>query len=394
MTITVGKLAMAGVTLPEDVTLDAYCTTADEVTPQLPTAVTYTGADGKTYTLPAEWSCATYNASPDSASTFTWTVAAEQANFEFAEGVVTTGTIQVTNGTAMAVSITGTDAALTYDGSIYDVRGMFAIDENAGAATYAIVEGGTGAGTLEGSVLTITKAGTITIQVNTAVNMVENMPYAPGEAIAILTVSKGTLNVTAPTRLTATHGQTLQEISLSDFVGWAWKNPTGNVGDAGDNTHTAVFTPDNTNLWNTAEADVNITVVKADIELTGVVKTYLVTEEGEKETAVFTYGDTITVKVAPVMPMLMVLTDELAKPLPNQMALYSGSTQISAPADAVDGVYTLIYQTTDKALTTGENEILVKYIGTDNLNSGMMNLKVTINPAELSIADVAVKSRP
>ena len=392
LAVTVKPLPITDVTGPETKQLDVFCPAVEEIIAQLPKTLPGIGSDGQTYDIPVEWSFAgdEFNDDPEAENNFTWTAQSGDP-FEIPENAA--GTTVVKNGSAMEVTITGENKNITYDGSTYNVSEMFIIDTNAGTAAYAIT-GGDGTGTLEGSVLTITKAGTFTIQVTTQTNVKDGMPYAPGEATAILTVSKGVPAYTVPTGLTATYGQTLQEISLNGFAGWTWKETTTKVGDAGDNTHTAVFTPENTDLWNTAEADVIITVAKADIQLAGVVKTFLVTEEGETETVVFTYGDTITVKAAPVMPVMMALADEMAMPQPNQMALYCGSKQISAPADAVDGLYTLTYQTTDKALAAGENEILVKYIGTDNLNSGMMSLNVTINPAELSIADVAVKNRP
>ncbi|MBQ4579891.1 MAG: hypothetical protein IJA83_04460 [Clostridia bacterium] len=395
VSITVGKLALTGVTLPENMTLPTYCATADEAKAKLPETVAYTGEDGKTYTLPATWSCTDYNAAPDATSTFTWTVETPQTNFEFAEGVATTGTITVKNGTAVAVTITGTDAAITYDGNPYDVSAMFTIDQNAGAATYSIVANGTdtGAGTLEGSVLTITKAGTITIQVNTAANTVEGMPYAPGEATAVLTVSKGTMNVTAPTGLTASYGDTLASVTLpADENGtWAWKDTSTEtkVGDAGERTHKAIFTPTNTNLWDAVEVDVTITVTKAAIILDGVAATYL---DNEAKTE-FVYGQTITVRATPVMPAVL-NARMIVTPEPNQMALFLDNEQISAPADAdANGVYTMTYQTTDKALTIGTSDILVKYIGTDNHESGILPLKVTLLPAELKVSSVTLKDR-
>lgn len=85
------------------------------------------------------------------------------------------------------VNNTGVDKEITYSEETYDVTQLFIIDENAGTASYSIV-GGSGAGTLNGSVLTITKAGTIEIKLNTAASG----DYAAGEATAIMTVKKGT----------------------------------------------------------------------------------------------------------------------------------------------------------------------------------------------------------
>ena len=159
--ITVSPLELKSVTAPSNVELTSYHATAEEVKNQLPATITVTGADNKTYKLPVTWTWDSFNDQPNSESNFTWT-ADLGSNFT-ATDVETTGTITVTNGSALSVTITGTNQETTYNGNSYNVSGMFTIDPNAGAATYAIVEGGTGAGTLEGSVLTITKAGTITI---------------------------------------------------------------------------------------------------------------------------------------------------------------------------------------------------------------------------------------
>lgn len=78
------------------------------------------------------------------------------------------------------------DAEITYDGSTYDVSTMFTRDANAGTASYSII-GGTGAGKLNGSTLTITKGGTIMIKMTTA----QNKTYVADEVTATLTVHNG-----------------------------------------------------------------------------------------------------------------------------------------------------------------------------------------------------------
>ncbi|MFR1477814.1 MAG: hypothetical protein ACLSB9_20095 [Hydrogeniiclostridium mannosilyticum] len=100
-------------------------------------------------------------------NTFTWKVKdGELADYDSTD-VAVSGTITVTNAAALDVINTGVDRRITYAGITYDVSEMFAIDENAGESSYTIT-GGTGAGTLEGSVLTVTRAGTITIKLTTA----------------------------------------------------------------------------------------------------------------------------------------------------------------------------------------------------------------------------------
>ena len=77
-------------------------------------------------------------------------------------------------------------------GTTYDVRNLFNIDSNAGEATYALVENpdeNAGAATLEGNLLTVTKAGTVKVSLTTA----QTDNYSAGTAVtATLTVDKAT----------------------------------------------------------------------------------------------------------------------------------------------------------------------------------------------------------
>lgn len=87
-----------------------------------------------------------------------------------------------------------------YKGEEFDVIQLFEIDGNAGAATYTLLDGGTGTGSLtEDGNLTVTKAGTFVIQVNTAATDT----HAAGSAQVTMTVNKGqgkgTLQVTGST---------------------------------------------------------------------------------------------------------------------------------------------------------------------------------------------------
>ena len=82
--------------------------------------------------------------------------------------------------TSNAINVTITKADVTNTaketvhhtfGTTYDVSNLFGIDPNAGEATYALVENpdeNAGAATLEGNILTITKAGVIKVSLTTA----------------------------------------------------------------------------------------------------------------------------------------------------------------------------------------------------------------------------------
>ncbi|MBR0027478.1 MAG: BspA family leucine-rich repeat surface protein, partial [Clostridia bacterium] len=86
--------------------------------------------------------------------------------------------------------------------------------------------------------------------------------YNPVTMDVTVTVGKATPTVSAPTGITAKYGQTLEDIELPD--GWSWKDSTESVGNVGNNEFTAVYTPDDTDNYNTAEIDVTVTVGKAD----------------------------------------------------------------------------------------------------------------------------------
>ena len=84
-----------------------------------------------------------------------------------------------------------------------------------------------------------------------------------GEVTMNFTIEKATPNNTVPQGLTATYGQTLADVKLPEEENgtWSWQNPEQLVGDVGDNnTFTAIFTPTDTENYNTITQEVTITV--------------------------------------------------------------------------------------------------------------------------------------
>ena len=106
----------------------------------------------------------------------------------------TSNAINVTIDRADVTNTAKSDVHHTF-GTTYDVSKLFNIDSNAGEATYTLAENTdeqAGTATLEGNVLTITKAGTI--KVNLATAQTDN--YNAGAAVtATLTVDKATPTV-------------------------------------------------------------------------------------------------------------------------------------------------------------------------------------------------------
>ena len=110
-------------------------------------------------------------------------------------------------------------------------------------------------------------------------------------------VNKATPTYTVPTGLTATYGQTLEDVELPD--GWSWQNAVKTpVGNVGDNTFTAIFTPDDTDNYNTVEnIEVTVTVSRADIseqiKAEGKTTISLDLETGSTEVTAIVEGDDI-----------------------------------------------------------------------------------------------------
>ena len=92
--------------------------------------------------------------------------------------------------------------------------------------------------------------------------------YNTVRAEITFTVQKATPVYEAPTGLTATYGQTLADISLP--VGWEWENAEQSVGNAGTRTAFAVFTPEDTQNYNSVRVQIAYSVEKAHYDMSGV----------------------------------------------------------------------------------------------------------------------------
>ena len=108
-----------------------------------------------------------------------------------------------------------------------------------------------------------TAAGSYSVTATTAETTTHT---AATSELVTFTIAKATLSpddYIVPTGLTATYGQTLEDVDLPD--GWAWKDETQSVGEAGEHQFTAIFTPEDTDNYNTVEDEVTITVEKAEL---------------------------------------------------------------------------------------------------------------------------------
>lgn len=134
-----------------------------------------------------------YDATPGAKNTFRWTVnSSAYRNYDTNNNAMT-GTCEIANRAATSVSITGTDANIAFTGADIDVSAYFTIDSAVGAAVYSLEAGGTGKGILNGTMLTVTQAGTFIIKASTAAAG----NYAAGEKTITLTVGEGSIVSTA-----------------------------------------------------------------------------------------------------------------------------------------------------------------------------------------------------
>lgn len=208
------KQKIESVTSPTNVNLDSHKSDAAAVIATLPTTVLVVLEENGTDNLAIEWSCANFNAAPLSENTFSWT--ATNTKYDN-NNVVLTGTITVTNPESNAVSITvkTENTTVVYNAAGIDLTSLFDIDTNAGSATYTVTNG-TGAGTQNGTALSVTKAGTFTVKVDTVANGI----YAAGTQSATLTVEKA--NGTGTVSMGGwTYGETAKEPVVSDNKGAA-----------------------------------------------------------------------------------------------------------------------------------------------------------------------------
>ncbi|MBP1550735.1 MAG: hypothetical protein J6C04_00455, partial [Oscillospiraceae bacterium] len=84
-------------------------------------------------------------------------------------------------------------------------------------------------------------------------------------------IDKAAPSYTEPTGLTATYGDKLSDVALTS--GWSWKDSSESVGNAGINTFTALFTPEDSTNYNIVEKELTIDVAKATPDISGVTAT-------------------------------------------------------------------------------------------------------------------------
>lgn len=78
-----------------------------------------------------------------------------------------------------------------------------------------------------------------------------------------ITISEAVPAYTVPTGLTATYGDRLDSIALP--AGWTWDGRSDLVGNAGERSHAATFTPADTDNYESVQQNITVTVEKATL---------------------------------------------------------------------------------------------------------------------------------
>lgn len=167
-------------------------------------------------------------------------------------------TISSNHTTSAEVSLAFTVDPKSLDGAQVQVSGSYIYDGNAKEPSGENVTV-----TLDGEPLTEStdyeltysnnvNAGTATVQVTGKGNYT-------GTATGSFTIAKANPNVEVPNNLTATYGDTLANVALPD--GWSWDDPgTTPVGNVGNNTFSATYTPEDTGNYNMLQQSLTISV--------------------------------------------------------------------------------------------------------------------------------------
>lgn len=106
----------------------------------------------------------------------------------------------------------------------------------------------------------VNDSGSYTVKV-TATDGNQSKAAASNEVI--VTINRATPDYTVPTGLTATYGDRLSSVTLPE--GWTWVDGNTCVGNAGEQSHTAAFTPDDTANYNRVEQNITVQVDKATL---------------------------------------------------------------------------------------------------------------------------------
>ena len=144
----------------------------------------------------------------------------------------------------------------TYDGISKDPTVTVTLDSKTLSAgtdytlSYSNSNGGDG---------NLTNAGTVTVTATGKGNYTAT-------ATGTFTINKAQPNYTPPTGLTATYGDTLKDVPLTD--GWAWNDLNTSVGNVGENTFPATYNKDSSGNYNPVQQNLTVKVSPASYKIT------------------------------------------------------------------------------------------------------------------------------
>ncbi len=209
-----------------DISTD-YGTTFDQL--KLPDHVQVTLNNGETVDMQVQWTKGAFNEKLTGHCTV-------YGDLVLPEGVRNPDELrarQTINVQKLSTNTAAKDMTCTYGGDAIDVSALFTIDPNAGEAAYTLI-GGSGEGVLEGSRLTVTKAGDFKIRLKTEATA----SYQETEVTAVLTVNKGKRDkpagiVSSNTQTTVTTDGTIagvtEEMEYSSDSGYHWTPVQGST---------------------------------------------------------------------------------------------------------------------------------------------------------------------
>ncbi len=231
-----------------------------------------------------------------------------------------------------------------------------------------------------------------------------------GTASGTFTIDKATSTPDLPTGLTATYGDTLKDVPLTD--GWAWDDLSTSVGNVGENTFPATYNKDSSGNYNPVQQNLTVKVSPASykITLTGqaddptqITLNEAVVEPGNTGTTV-TYGYNIT-NEAPanwqterVFSGLTANTTYYffakAEVTTNHANTISQGVAITTPKKSVSGIE-IINQPANLSYTSGQtldlNGLSVNVNYNDNTSENITwdSGKLTSDPAQGTVLTVA-----
>ena len=189
-------------------------------------------------------------------------------------------TISSDHNTSAEVRLAFTVDPISLENAQVNVTGSYTYNGQAHTPSSAVTVTLNGTTLTEGEDYTLTytnnvNAGTATVTATGAGNYT-------GAAEGSFTISKATPTYTVPDNLTATYGNTLNDVTLTS--GWTWDAPSTSVGNVGGNAFAATYTPTDTGNYNTLHQNLTVTVSARDITGADITLGDALTYTGQEQT--------------------------------------------------------------------------------------------------------------